>query len=100
MTKVVNDNKEIINPVVYARSENKYEVGDTGTFRSHGYMITGEVQSIRYYEDDRFITHDGCYVYTVCKYTQDEWIGLERTEEEEIEYQKKLDKERQLRLDL
>ena len=97
MTKVVDKNNDIIKPVLYGRSEKELDVGDFSEFRSNGWICEGWVQSIRYWEDDRFKSSDGFYVYEIQKYTNITWVGLERTEEEEIEYQKQLEKERQLR---
>lgn len=95
MTRVVDDKRMIIKPAVYGRSEKLYEEGDEGEFRSMGWIITGRVQSIRMFDDEPFVSSDGYYVYLIDSFTKDEWVGLERTEEEEIEYQIQLNKERQ-----
>lgn len=100
MTKVVDENKMIVKPVAYGRSSMEYNVGDVGEFMSNGWIIKGEVQSVRMFYDDRFISSDCMYVYHVCKYEKLEFLGLERTDDEEVEYQKELDRQRQLKLKL
>ena len=98
MGRVVDNEGMIINPVIYARDKKLRSVGEKGYFKSSGWEIKGTVQSVRTFNDDPFITSDGWYVYQIQEYTKLVYVGIERSEEEEIEYQKKLDRERQLKL--
>lgn len=98
--KVVGEKNSIIKPVLWARSKNKYNEGDDGEFSSSGWKMTGTVQSIRMFGDERFISSDGMYVYQIYKYKEVEWVGLEMTEEEQIKYDKQQEKKRQLKFRL
>ena len=98
MTKVIGEDMLIIKPVLYARDKKLRSVGEKGYFKSQGWEIKGTVQSVRTWEDDPFISSDGYYVYMVQEYTRLVWCGVEMTEDEEIEYQKQLDRERQLKI--
>ena len=100
MTKVVGDDKMVIKPVIYGRSKTLHNTGDVGEFYSDGWTIKGEVQSVYMYDYYPFISTDGYYMYHICKYEKIKFNGLERTDEEEVEYQKELDRQRQLKLKL
>lgn len=95
MGKVVNDKNEIIKPVVYGRSRRKYKERDYGYFRSGGWEISGIVQQV--VEEDTF---QGYIIYMIEDIKRLVWVGLEMTEEEQIEYDKNEVKRNQLKFKL
>ena len=100
MDKYVDDNLMILKPVIYGRSKVKHEVDDIGEFKSNGWLIRGKVQSIRYFEDDYFISSDKYYVYMIQDYEKIKYNGLEMSDAELIEHNKKIERERQLKMKL
>ncbi len=93
MTRVIDENKMIVKPCLYARSDKHLEVGDESEFNSSGWTIYGIVQEV--IERNTF---QGCQIYLVEKYEKLVFNGLERTEDEEIAYQKELERKKQLKL--
>jgi hypothetical protein len=100
MTRVVDKKKNIINPVVYGRSKEKCEEGDVCEFRTNGWRVKARVLSVRPWEDERFQSSDGYYVYQIYDCERLEWIGLEGTEEEEEDWKKEAAKKNQTKLDI
>ncbi len=98
--KVVDENNMIIKPIIFGRSKNKYNMGDVGRFNSNGWLVSGYIFSVRYWEDERFISSDGYFVYEISNCKKIKWIGIEMTEQEIIDHKKEEEKKKQLKFKL
>jgi len=92
MTKVVDENKMIIKPCIYARHKKLYKIGHRGYFRSSGYEIVGTVQEV--IEVDTF---QGYVIYLIEKYTKLVWVGIEMTQEEKEKLEKQNERDRRIK---
>lgn len=92
----------IIKPVVAGRSKTLHEEGDVDEFFSSGWRVRAKVQRInqKYEDSEPFISSEGYYVYWIEIIDKIEYLGVEMTDEEAIEWKKKQDKERQLKMNL
>lgn len=97
MTKFVDNNKMILNPVRFGRCKENLEVGEVGIFNSKGWIISGTVQK-RYGDLWEYDSYHGYYIYLIQDIIELNYYGVEETETEYLDRKKKEDRAKQLKL--